>query len=71
MDNFRLLCTAWHEQVKAFFTSLHGHQRKTLAMFVMGAIRAESIVLQRVAEALLARCVMQKQAVLSGDESVF
>jgi len=44
----------WHQQVKEFFTKLHGHQSKTLAMFVLGAIRAESIVVQRVAEALLA-----------------
>lgn len=48
------LCTAWQQQVKHFFTNLHGHQSKTLALFVLGAIRAESIVLQRVAEALLA-----------------
>src|SRR5581483_9605622 len=54
MKAFTPLCRAWHEQVKTFFTRLHGHQSKTLAMFVLGAIRAESIVLQRVAEALLA-----------------
>jgi len=40
--------------VKEFFTKLHGHQSKTLAMFVLGAIKAESIVIPRVAEALLA-----------------
>lgn len=40
--------------VKDFFQGLHGHQSKALAMFVLGAIRAESIVIQRVAEALLA-----------------
>jgi len=49
-----LLCEAWQRQVQAFFTSLHGHQSKTLAWFVLGAIRAQSIVLPRVAEALLA-----------------
>jgi hypothetical protein len=32
---------------------LHGHQSKTLSLFVLGAIRAESIVLSKVAEALL------------------
>jgi hypothetical protein len=48
------LCTAWQQQVKHFFTNLHGHQSKTLALFVLGALRAESMVLQRVAEALLA-----------------
>lgn len=53
MRAFTPLCQSWYEQVKAFFTELHGHQSKTLAMFVLGAIRAESIVIQRVAEALL------------------
>lgn len=54
MDAFKPLCQVWHEQVKQFFTKLHGHQSKVLAMFVLGAIKAESIVVQRVAEALLA-----------------
>ncbi|GHO60341.1 hypothetical protein [Ktedonobacter robiniae] len=54
MRAFTPLCRAWYEQVKAFFIRLHGHQSKTLALFVLGAIRAESIVIQRVAEALLA-----------------
>jgi hypothetical protein len=54
MSAYSPLCTAWQQQVKHFFTNLHGHQSKTLAMFVMGALRAESIVLHRVAEALLA-----------------
>ncbi len=49
-----LLCEAWQKQVQGFFTSLHGHQSKTLAWFVLGAIRAQSIVLPQVAEALLA-----------------
>lgn len=49
-----LLCTVWQKQVKEFFTQLHGHQSKTLAMFVLGAIRAKSIVIPLVAEALLA-----------------
>ena len=38
----------------AFFAMLHGHQKKVLAMFVLGAIKAESIVVQRGAEELLA-----------------
>lgn len=53
-DAFGPLCTVWHEQVKEFFTNLHGHQSKTLAMFVWGAIQANSIVVQQVAEELLA-----------------
>jgi hypothetical protein len=53
MKTFSPLCTALHQQFKKFFHVLHGHQSKTLSMFVMGAIRAESIVLPKVAEALL------------------
>ncbi len=53
MKAFSPLCTAWHHQVKEFFTNLHGHQSKALAFFVVGAIRAESIVIPKVAEALL------------------
>lgn len=49
-----VLCEAWQKQVQEFFTNLHGHQSKTLAWFVLGAIRAKSVVLPQVAEALLA-----------------
>lgn len=49
-----VLCEAWQRQVQDFFTSLHGHQSKALAWFVLGAIRAQSIVIPHVAEALLA-----------------
>jgi hypothetical protein len=52
MNPFTPLCTTLYEQVKDFFQELHGHQSKTLSLFVMGAIRAESIVLPKVAEAL-------------------
>lgn len=48
------LCIVWQEQVKEFFTQLHGHQSKTLAMFVLGAMKAKSIVIPLVAEELLA-----------------
>jgi Transposase DDE domain len=53
MKRFSPLCSQWHGQVKQFFTMLHGHQKKVLALFVLGAIKAESIVVQRVAEELL------------------
>ncbi len=54
MNAFSPLCRVWHEQVKTFFEHLHGHQSKTLAMFVLGAIRAKSMVIPKVAEELLA-----------------
>ena len=53
MKRFSALCSQWHGQVKHVFTMLHGHQTKVLALFVLGAIKAESIVVQRVAEELL------------------
>ncbi len=53
MNAFSPLCMVWHQHVKEFFSGLHGHQSKTLALLVMGAIRAESSVLSKVAEALL------------------
>lgn len=71
MKAFTPLCRVWHEQVKEFFQGLHGHQSKTLAMFVLGAMKAESIVIPRVAEALLARCVRRKPQALSDVWSGF
>ena len=53
MNAMSPLCTTFQNHVKEFFQGLHGHQSKTLSLFVMGAIRAESIVLPKVAEALL------------------
>lgn len=53
MKDFSPLLSHWHGEVKQLFTDLHGHQKKVLAMFVLGAMRAESIVLSRVAEELL------------------
>jgi hypothetical protein len=53
MKRFSPLCSQWHGQVKQLFTRLHGHQTKVLAMFVLGAIKAERIVVQQVAEELL------------------
>ena len=56
MNRFSPLLSQWHGEVKQLFTLLHGHQKKGLALFVLGAIRAESIVLARVAEELLTEC---------------
>jgi hypothetical protein len=53
MNRFSPLLSQWHGQVKQLFTILHGHQKKVLALFVLGAIRAQSIVVAQVAEELL------------------
>lgn len=52
----RVRCQAWHKHVQEFLTQGHGHQSKTRAWFVLGAIRVQSLVLPQVAEALLAEC---------------
>lgn len=53
MKHFSPLLSHWHGEVKQLFTRLHGHQTKVLSLFVLGAIKAESIVVSRVAEELL------------------
>jgi hypothetical protein len=40
----------WHEQVKDLLPGVHGHQKKTLALCVLGIILSQSAVLQRMAE---------------------
>ena len=54
MKGFSPVLSHWHGQVKQLFTILHGHQKKVLSLFVLGAIKAESIVVQRVAEDIAA-----------------
>jgi hypothetical protein len=50
MDASSVLWTNWHEQLKELLTGIHGHQKKTLAFFVLGIVLAGSAVMQRVAE---------------------
>jgi hypothetical protein len=52
MDASALLWEHWRTQVKKLFPKIHGHQKKTLALFVIGIVLAGSAVLQRVAEGL-------------------
>src|SRR5437660_3360957 len=52
MDASNLLWEQWQEQVKQFFEGVHGHQKKTLALVVLGIILAGSAVLQRIAESV-------------------
>ncbi len=55
MDASRVLWTNWHEQLKELLTGMHGHQKKTLAFFVLGIVLSGSAVMQRVAETLYER----------------
>lgn len=52
MNNGSVLWQNWQTQVEELLTGLHGHQKKTLAFFVLGIVLSGSAVLQRVAEAL-------------------
>ena len=40
----------WQEQVKEMLAGVHGHQKKTLALCVLGIMLSQSAVLQRMAE---------------------
>ncbi len=55
MDASSVLWTNWHEQLKELLTGIHGHQKKTLAFFVLGIVLSGSAVMQRVAESLSER----------------
>src|SRR5438477_11615085 len=55
MDASSVLWTNWHEQLKDLFTGIHGHQKKTLAFFVLGIVLSGCAVMQRVAEPLSER----------------
>ena len=50
MDASTLLWERWRTQVKELFPKIHGHQKKTLALFVLGIVLSGSAVLQRIAE---------------------
>src|SRR5947208_5052713 len=55
MDASSVLWMNWHEQLKELLTGIHGHQKKTLAFFVLGIILSGSAVMQRVAETVSER----------------
>jgi Transposase DDE domain len=55
MDTSSVLWTNWHEQLKELLSGMHGHQKKTLAFFVLGIVLSGSAVMQRVAETLSER----------------
>jgi hypothetical protein len=52
MDASAVLWERWRAQVKDLMPAIHGHQKKTLAFFVIGIVLSGSAVLQRVAESL-------------------
>jgi len=52
MDASSVLWANWHEQMKDLLPGIHGHQKKTLAFFVLGIVLSGCAVMQRVAETL-------------------
>ena len=55
MDTSSVLWTNWQEQLKEVLPGIHGHQKKTLALFVLGIVLSGSAVMQRVAETIQER----------------
>lgn len=54
-DASSVLWTNWQEQLKELLTGIHGHQKKTLAFFVLGIILSGCAMMQLVAETLSER----------------
>ncbi len=52
MDASITLWENWREQVKELLPGVHGHQKKALALCVLGMILSQSAVLQRMAEGI-------------------
>lgn len=52
MDASALLWENWQEQVKQLLEGIHGHQKKGLALMVLGIVLSGSAVLQRIAESV-------------------
>src|SRR6266700_2026612 len=55
MDAPSVLWMNWHEQLKDLLPGMHGHQKTTLAFFVLGIVLSGCAVMQRVAETLSER----------------
>jgi hypothetical protein len=52
MEASIILWEKWQEQVKELLPDVHGHQKKSLALSVIGIVLAKSAVLQRMAESV-------------------
>ena len=55
MDASSVLWLNWQEQIQELLPGIHGHQKKTLAFFVLGIVLSGCAVMQRVAETLSER----------------
>jgi len=59
MDASVVLWEQWQAQVKQLWPGIHGHQKKALALGVLGVIFSGSAVLQRMAESIQERGLSQ------------
>jgi hypothetical protein len=59
MDASSVLWKTWQEQLKDLLTGIHGHQKKTLAFFVLGIVLSGCAIMQRVAETLSERGISE------------
>ncbi len=53
----------WQKQVKEILPGVHGHQKKTLALCVLGILLSQSAVLQRMAEEIALRGISEAKMV--------
>jgi len=63
MEASTILWKQWQEQVKDLLPSIHGHQKKTLALSVLGIVLSKSAVLQRMAESIYVHGISQAKMV--------
>jgi len=59
MEASTIVWEKWQEQVKDLLPSIHGHQKKTLALSVLGIVLSKSAVLQRMAESISVHGISQ------------
>ncbi len=59
MEASTILWEKWQEQVKDLLPSIHGHQKKTLALSVLGIVLSKSAVFQRMAESVYLQGISQ------------
>ena len=59
MEASSILWEKWQAQVKELLPDVHGHQKKSLALSVLGIVLAKSAVLQRMAESVYLQGISQ------------
>src|SRR5260370_1981517 len=63
MEASTIVWKQWQEQVKDLLPSIHGDQKKTLPLSVLGIVLSKSAVLQRMAESVSVHGISQAKMV--------